>query len=222
MSYVSGQVVLWEETLTYLRSLPAGDYLLQVVNRQKGSKKTHDLYTAVCSLDMMEEKLAEVDVLARYVWANDKDLTPVVYMSNVRIDQAKGYETILRVESSKLLMNKSIKARLLSTTKPAYLGMYRDYVTVDLDVPENVRSEVRRQVVAMSKDLKACSYDVRARTTNGGFHVTVSTAYSGAYHLEKSLGLFNLLEYKDKAGKDVMSPLVGTCQKGTIVGALDV
>ena len=60
MSYVSGQVVLWEETLNYIRSLPAGDYLLQVVNRQKGSKKTHDLYTEVCDLKTMEDKLMAI------------------------------------------------------------------------------------------------------------------------------------------------------------------
>lgn len=222
MSYASGQVVLWEETLNFIRNLPAGDYLLQVVNRQKGSKKTHDLYTAVCDLKTMEEKLTEVDILARYVWANDRDLTPVVYMSNVRIDQAKGYETILRVESAKLLMNKSIKARLLSTTKPAYLGMYRDYTTVDLDVPDTLRTSVHKDVVKLHKDMKACGYDVRTRVTSGGFHVTVSTGYSGAYRLEKAMELYNLLEYKDKAGKDVMSPLVGTCQKDAVVGVLDV
>lgn len=220
MSYCSGQVVLWGETLKYLRSLPQGDYLLQVVNRQKGSKKSHDLYTAICDLKTMEDKLVEVDTLARHIWANSLDVTPVVYLSNVRIDQAKGYEALLREESAKLLMNKSIKARLLSTTKPAYLGMYRDFSTVDLDVPADLRDQVRDQVLAIQVHLQASGYGVRTISTSGGFHITVSAAHSGTHRLHKSLDLFGLTEFKDKAGKDVLSPLVGTYQKDKIVGVL--
>ncbi|CAL9985279.1 hypothetical protein VPHD51_0173 [Vibrio phage D51] len=216
----SGEVVEWDVLHNYIQSLPEGDYLLQVVNRQKGSKKTHDLYTYVGNKLEVFERIGEVDVLARHVWSQDPELTPVVYMSNVRIDQVKGYETLLRVESSKLLMNRNIKARLLSTTKPAYLGMCRDYSTTDLDVPAGERAYAEEKVLELRDDLVGCGYEVAVKTTSGGFHVTVSTACSGEYRMRQALEYHGLSDYKDKSGKDVMSPVPGIQQKDHVVGVL--
>lgn len=189
------------------------DYLVTVVNRQKGSKKTHDLYSAVAKRSEIMDKFREIDLLSP-LWLNDPEVTPVVYMSNVSIDQGKGYEKLLREEAAKLLQGKDIRQRLLSTNKPAYLGMCRTHTTIDIDLSDvGVEEDVAwEEVRAILKDIRAFGFNCRATKTHGGFHLTYES--KAQRMMVNALKDTDIERCIDKVGRDVMSPVPGTVQKG--------
>lgn len=194
-----------EAVQAHLDSLPDGDYLLQVLNRFKSNERTHALYSKVVAKSEIMETMEEINCLGD-LWRSRDKVEPVVYMSNVRIDQAKGYVALIRDAAGKMLEGKAIKARLLSTSKPAYLGMERDYFTIDIDGKTGIDDFVLGRAMA----LRACGWSPRLVETHNGYHITVIAA--GRRELIKSLG--PIMEHVDKQGKDVMSPVPGTIQKG--------
>ena len=218
----------FDEAINHLRTLQDGDYLLTVADRSKLPGKKHDLYSKVGNKDMIFDALGEIDVLSRYVWAQNPDLVPVVYLSNVCVDQQAGYEALLRTEAAKLLQGQEVKARLLSTNKPAYMGMERDWITYDIDSKGRVVSRLQRdeygdtceKIVDMKEilvkactDMNAIGFGARLTETCNGFHVSVSK--NGVRFLEGRLNKFsNAHVHVDKKGKDVLSPMPGSTQRG--------
>lgn len=218
----------FEEVKNHLDSLPEGDYLLMVADRSKLPGKKHDLYSKVGNKGMISGALVEVNVLGRLVWSKNPNLVPVVYLSNVCVDQQAGYEALLRTEAAKLLLGQEVKARLLSTNKPAYMGMGRDWITYDIDSKSNVVSrllkdehgdtcekivDMQELLVEFCTDMKSLGFGARLTETSNGFHVSVSK--NGVRFLENCLNKFsNAHVHVDKKGKDVLSPMPGSMQRG--------
>ncbi|CAM0026428.1 hypothetical protein VPHD382_0171 [Vibrio phage D382] len=216
------------EAANHLQTLQDGEYLLMVADRSKTPGKKHDLYSKVGNKEMIFDALCEIDVLSRYAWSQNPDLVPVVYLSNVHVNQQAGYEELLRTEAAKLLQGQDIKARLLSTNKPAYMGMARDWITYDIDSKSRVVSRLYRDehgdtcekivdmkelLVTFANDMKSLGFGARLTETCNGFHISVSK--NGVRFIEDCLNKFsNAHAHVDKKGKDVLSPMPGSTQRG--------